>query len=72
MIERDLMTIKQAADYLGRTVSTVRTLVDTGKLPHVIDPTAPNPRKGRRLIPRSAVADYARQRGITPTIADQG
>jgi excisionase family DNA binding protein len=65
MIDRDLMTIEQAAKYLGRSNSTVRTLVDTRRLPHVIDPEAKQ-RQGRRLIPRSAVMEYAEKRGITP------
>lgn len=50
----DLMTIQQVADYLQVSISTVRRMLDDGRLPSV--------KLGRaRRIPKEAVAELVRK-----------
>lgn len=52
---QDLITIKEAAEILGVTMSTASYYVRTGKLPSVESDKRTAHRKKQRLIDRSAV-----------------
>lgn len=51
----DLITITQAGAMLGVPFQTIQRAIDTGRLRPYYDLTAPNPRKGRRLVSRAEV-----------------
>ncbi len=50
----ELITLTEAAEIAGVTVQAIAGRIDRG-LRAYIDPTAPNPQKGRRLVRRSDV-----------------
>ena len=60
----DLMTIKEAAESLGRTVWAIVGLLDKGRVTEVRDPDAKG-RSGLRLLLRSEIAAIQQQRAAS-------
>lgn len=52
----ELITIAEAAKIAGVTMQAISQRIAAGKLRAYIDPSAPNPQQGRRLVCRSEVA----------------
>lgn len=53
----ELVTIAQAAEMTGLAVQTIASRLDRGALATYIDPDAPNPRRGRRLVDRAELTE---------------
>lgn len=57
----DLLTQAQAAAVLGVSIQGVQSVLDSGRLTLVIDPTA-HRQQGKRLVLRRELEDYKRTR----------
>lgn len=56
----DLVPMRDAANAIGRSLVTVATLVNNGRLRHWVDASAPA-RQGRRLVSLAEVVAYGKE-----------